>query len=60
MPSNARTATKEPKLLTNPRHMVRAPQTAVNSGSQIRGEIFFKTKLLGSSLGVMSTSGRLS
>jgi hypothetical protein len=50
IPSNARTATKEPKFFTNPRHMVRVPHTAVKSGSQILGDTFFKTRLLGISL----------
>jgi hypothetical protein len=55
-PNSARTATKEPNPLTKPRHMVRVPQRAVRSGSQMRGDIFFKTKLLGSSLNTLSIS----
>lgn len=49
-PSNARTVTNDAKLRTKPRHMVRTPQTAVKSGSQILGDIFFNTRFDGSSL----------
>jgi len=50
IPSNARTATKELKVRTNPKHTVRVPHTAVKKGSQIFGDTFFITRLLGSSL----------
>lgn len=50
IPSNARTVTNDAKFRTNPRHMVRQPHTAVRRGSQILGDIFFSTRLEGSSL----------
>ena len=49
-PSSARTETKEAKPVTKPKHIVNMPQTAVSAGSQIFGDTFFNTKLLGSSL----------
>lgn len=49
-PRIALTATKDPKLRTNPRHMVMIPQTAVRVGSQILGEAFLMIRLLGTSL----------
>lgn len=49
-PSSARTATKEAKPVTKPKHMVSMPQTAVRAGSQIFGDTFFRTRLEGSSL----------
>lgn len=56
-PNNARTVTKDAKLLTNPRHIVKIPQTAVNSGNQILGDIFFRTRFDGSSL-IVNQPGR--
>lgn len=50
IPSSARTAAKDENPVTNPRHIVKIPHTAVRVGSQILGETFFSTKLLGSSL----------
>jgi hypothetical protein len=49
-PKRARTVTKDAKLRTKPRHMVKMPHTAVNSGSQILGDIFLSTKFEGNSL----------
>lgn len=50
IPSSARTATKEPKPLMKPRHMVMIPHKIVKNGSHILGEAFFRTRLLGNSL----------
>ena len=49
-PSKALTPTNDPKPLRKPRQSVRAPQTLVRRGSQIFGESFLRTRLLGSSL----------
>jgi hypothetical protein len=49
-PSRARTATNDAKLRTNPKLIVRMPHTAVSNGSHMRGDIFLRTRLLGSSL----------
>ena len=51
-PSNARTVTNDAKLVTKPRHIVKIPHTAVKSGSQIFGDIFFSTRFDGSSLAI--------
>jgi hypothetical protein len=50
MPNSALTAAKLPNERTNPKHMVMIPHATVNEGSQIRGDTFFRTRLLGSSL----------
>jgi hypothetical protein len=50
-PSRARTATNDAKLRTKPKLIVRMPHTAVSNGSHMRGDIFLRTRLLGSSLG---------
>lgn len=57
IPSKARTATKPAKFCTNPKHMVMMPQIAVKNGSQIFGDAFLSTRLLGNSLPYQLASG---
>jgi hypothetical protein len=49
-PKRALTATNPAKFWMNPKHMAITPQAKVKTESHMRGVIFFKTRLLGTSL----------